>query len=485
MKLKLRTKAEIACVVALLLIISVISVMPVTLTFTDDNVNVNTFIRNSNGNIWSTTGANIQAAIDDLNGNLGIVWLPGNTTITTSSTITLGVNTIVDMQGCIIKPDSSFDVVSIKSGSQLLNGKIDVTEVSFKDRCILFDGGNLIRAREADISTMVKNVGLRSTNQNGTAIELRADSKVSNEYVVFATCSYIQTDSFEYCIFLNNTGGAVGNDNYLNSNTFENIQSNNDKYVVWMERNTSLTLSQSGVEGNSFESNIVQCNNGTIPTYTYQILYCEGGTNTFEFIVWDWNYTDINGQNPSYEFTSGANYNKLEFTGAAANMSDNGIGNTIMDYGSSRLHVDLLAGGDGYFNYYHPTDFKKYLQLNYDNWDCTQIFGTAEGDDDMRIQPNSVDYYPQIFMKGHGTGAGTRGNIYLSIDAGDSIIFESDNITFIDADNDSVTIYDILNLNPITIQPGSPDEGDVMYNDTLNKVQFYNGAAWETFNSSV
>ncbi|MFW6149153.1 MAG: right-handed parallel beta-helix repeat-containing protein [Atribacterota bacterium] len=80
-KLRTRTKLEIGLVTLfLVLLIIVTSVGSINRTISSSHDDINTFIRNSNGNYWDATASNLQAAIDDLGSNGGIVWLP-NTTI--------------------------------------------------------------------------------------------------------------------------------------------------------------------------------------------------------------------------------------------------------------------------------------------------------------------------------------------------------------------------------------------------------------------
>ena len=78
-KLRIQTKIEVLVGISIILLTLVISVASISRTITSDSDNIDTFIRNSNGNYWEATGANIQAAIDDLSLG-GTVWLPGNIT---------------------------------------------------------------------------------------------------------------------------------------------------------------------------------------------------------------------------------------------------------------------------------------------------------------------------------------------------------------------------------------------------------------------
>ena len=87
--LSFRTKAEVILVAFLLIGITTVSVMSVTRTITDSSDTVYTYIRNSNGNYWAATGANLQTAIWDLNSSDGgeVHVPPGNYTFSSNLTI--------------------------------------------------------------------------------------------------------------------------------------------------------------------------------------------------------------------------------------------------------------------------------------------------------------------------------------------------------------------------------------------------------------
>ena len=89
--LKVRTKVEIVSAVVMISLLVIASAAAITRTITDSSDNSYTFIRNSKGNYWAATGANIQAAIDDLGYGGGTVWLP-NGTLTITSSIYLNNN---------------------------------------------------------------------------------------------------------------------------------------------------------------------------------------------------------------------------------------------------------------------------------------------------------------------------------------------------------------------------------------------------------
>ena len=77
--MRFRTKIETIFAVFIMISLLALSVPAPTRTISDTGDDVTTFIRNSNGNYWTATAANLQTAIDDLS-NGGTIWLPGNTT---------------------------------------------------------------------------------------------------------------------------------------------------------------------------------------------------------------------------------------------------------------------------------------------------------------------------------------------------------------------------------------------------------------------
>ena len=98
--LKFRTKIEVITVLFFLLVIAIFSVASVNRTITESSDTIETVIRNTKGNIWEPTGTNLQAAINDLSGKGGTVWVGSD--ITLSSEIKIQNSNdciIIDFQG--------------------------------------------------------------------------------------------------------------------------------------------------------------------------------------------------------------------------------------------------------------------------------------------------------------------------------------------------------------------------------------------------
>lgn len=80
-------------------------------------------ITNSNGKAWTATGANIQAAIWDLNGTGGIVIIPPAVTLTASSTINvLNYVTLYISPKATVQPSGDFDIIHLYPGGKICGG---------------------------------------------------------------------------------------------------------------------------------------------------------------------------------------------------------------------------------------------------------------------------------------------------------------------------------------------------------------------------
>lgn len=91
-----RTKVELVVAISFIMILTSINVLSITRTISDTGDTVDTYIRNSKGNYWAATGANLQLAIYDLANQSGTVWLPSGT-IYFSTTVYLTSN--IHLQG--------------------------------------------------------------------------------------------------------------------------------------------------------------------------------------------------------------------------------------------------------------------------------------------------------------------------------------------------------------------------------------------------
>jgi hypothetical protein len=98
--IQFRTKIEVIIVLFFLLSLAIFSVASINRTITDSGDTIETCIRNSKGNIWDPTGANLQTAINDLSGQGGNVWVGSSITLSSEIKIENSIdNIIIDFQG--------------------------------------------------------------------------------------------------------------------------------------------------------------------------------------------------------------------------------------------------------------------------------------------------------------------------------------------------------------------------------------------------
>lgn len=127
-KLELRIKIEIIMAIFFIILLVTASVASITRTISDSGDNSNTFIRNSKGNYWSTTGMNLQTAINDLT-NGGTIWIP-DCNLSISSTLTLrnDINLIgIGKNSTLYLADNAnINVININGKNNILIEKINV-----------------------------------------------------------------------------------------------------------------------------------------------------------------------------------------------------------------------------------------------------------------------------------------------------------------------------------------------------------------------
>ncbi|MCK4634448.1 MAG: hypothetical protein KAT37_01100 [Candidatus Aenigmarchaeota archaeon] len=313
----LRINIKVGLVTLFFIIIAVPLALSITRTISDTHDDIDTFIVNSNGNIWEDNGSNIQAAINDLNpelpagyagygGTHGYVWLPGNKTFIIDSTLTIERRVTLDMRGSTIVPSGDFDVIEMRKASQLRNGIINVSSVNdFDHATITFRATDGIGIK--DQLTIVSDIELISDGLRGKGIYLLTEGS-DTQYIV-ALFHDIKTREFEYGIFINHTGTG---DAYINGNMFSNVFGYGDKYFI------TLYEEQQEVSGNYFQN--VQCN-------------CTSDT---EYIIWN------NGQGNVFDNVVAYNWDNNGGTRASYNFSTQGVGNE----GGDALFISFRGGSE-------------------------------------------------------------------------------------------------------------------------------------------
>ena len=244
--------------------------------------------------------------------------------------------------GFILKPSGDFDIIDMRESATLKNGIIDVSGIiNYTHACIVINGVHFINTRE--YSTKIFNMELQSYNQKGTGIYFHVDG--DEQAIGWVRCNIIRTESFEYGIHLNcsNKGDSYGS--WINGNTFSDLRCRNDKYFIYIQRNTYVKEPWSASSGNIFETIQYQTTKNT-----ECVIYNEGWGNMFSnLMLWDWHLAGE--EKTSIEFTSATRNCYLSFRGGTEDLIDNGVKNTIIDYGTSTIVISSIQSYGIFLSY--------------------------------------------------------------------------------------------------------------------------------------
>jgi hypothetical protein len=339
--IKLRTKIEVFIALLMMIVLATITAVSVTRTITDTGDSVETFIKNSNGNYWSVSESNIQAAIDDLGvggWKNGIVWVPGNEEIIVNTGIVLKKYVTLDLQGSYLDVRSNVYGVTMAEGSTLRGGTIDTRNYAgtYTKAAVAFDPA-VVGHDYWTGNVVVQNMYLQGAEDEGAGIQYQCG--VQGDTISFTQCSNIQIYHFKYGILLNVIGGAdTGAVTYANSNTFSDIRLIHPTYAIYLHRNTALNHNQCACDGNMFNNIITE----TGPN-TQRIIFAEGRYNIFDNIfTWDWSGA---AGIYAYEFPADSSNQYLKFFGGSgALQSDsyyksNGTNNFYINMGYNQQSI--------------------------------------------------------------------------------------------------------------------------------------------------
>ena len=287
--LSIRTKAEVIMVAALLLGIGVSSVMSVTRTITDSSDTIETYIKNSNGNYWSATGANIQVAINDCD-NVSGSWVKltgANYSLT--SGINLWYNVSLDTKGSIFFPNGNYTIFTVYPASEITSSSteciIDVTGVGEYNTSVIvvvpyqstaptpFFRQSIIYSHKR---TSVKHVSIVSDNQQGTGLYLHVDANNENIGAMIFDDIYLK-DLYRGIYLCNDDANG-----FINANYFSHIFTYKVMYAIYLEE------IQNEISGNMFVDINVQPSASTVD---YHAITMDGNCNFNTFtnlIIWDW-----------------------------------------------------------------------------------------------------------------------------------------------------------------------------------------------------
>jgi hypothetical protein len=307
-KIKLRTKIEAVFLVSLLVVLSTAGVLAVTRTISDTQDNVYSLIRNTNGNIWDVSQANLQAAINDLNNASGMVWVGSD--FSASDTTIVHNNITVDLWNHKITYSGTGHCVQLRRGSRIENGCIDVSGITMNNdkAAIYVDGSDRINMKDSQVqATGASHMTLigNAVSQSGTGVFLNSNSTTMVQEVNLTSWDDITTSFFYYAYRLEAWG--EGNPGvFVNSNTFIGCYDDTSVISYYLHQKTSLSHSVCGVDGNQFQNCITQASSSSPAHHSDYGVYCEGQNNYFKVMFWDWN----GGIEPAY-FGTNAKYNVI------------------------------------------------------------------------------------------------------------------------------------------------------------------------------
>jgi len=313
-------------------------------------------IRNSKGGEWEATSENIQVAIDSLNGERGMVWVPGGKTYT--------IEPIVVKQDCILNlgfgtyiPNGDSDYMfSLEKGAGLWNGYINIENTGFDGTCVLIDGEdykNMMTNR-----VRIYNLDLNSNSNVGTAFWFLCDG-TGLQAITMVELSHIRTRRFEYSIRMSSITPYDGSSGcFINANDISHIWMNEDKYGIYIEdhHEEGVQWDRSETSGNFFSDIYYQTPGGTYATYGSVITINGGDYNVFDHIfVWDF----LHAPTGSMAFTVDENSisNTIFYRGAIenANIDNQGASTTFYRYGDQEAPPFIMK--DANFDIYESYNF--------------------------------------------------------------------------------------------------------------------------------
>jgi len=268
-------------------------------------------------------------------------------------------------------------------------------------------------------------------------------------YTIWRDLNFLDLNTSLYILV--DTGGT-----YVNYNTFENINGQDCSFFIHFEETTAHEISANIFNNVKYEA-------GSFGDEHYPI-YLEGKCcwNIFDNCMFmDWtgsgDYTD---------------YIKI----------DSGDADNNYFSGSSMHDSYIYNAGD--WNSFYGTSYTGLFNLN-----STHIMKNKKGDVGVKFYDtcaNGANPYTYFYGDDSGTDkfgylqVASNGEFRIASDTGEVLALtpsQGDNAQY-------VRIDDVLKLDGRTMHPSTPVEGMIMYNTTLNKLQFYTGAAWETVTSA-
>lgn len=347
-----------------LLFLSVSIGWALTRTITDTGDTVDTFIRNSRGNYWTATWANVQLAVDDLNNTAnggGIVTLPAvNFSVTSTCYIRHAAITIQGAGGVILANTGSpvtgtllRIAANLPAGVFKVTGKNDVAPLAYYVNPVFMD----FTIEESDIWTSprpYRAVGINLTGTRSAIIE-RVNFVQINGSAIWVDTTYASTIRdcyFDRCgykattwlasqpvIYYTAPVGYFNTDAIIEDNVFEAC------YYAWITVNSTGTkMDNMVIKNNYFEGSKTNMNFGISPS---------GITLISENKFWypcNQSYINLSGDCAKYTKIIGNIFKQSVHNGGegyadivAKNTYDILISNNLFLEGTSAIYTDIYT----------------------------------------------------------------------------------------------------------------------------------------------
>ena len=312
-RFRLRTKIEATFGALIFIIILIVSVIAGPRMISDTHDDIDMYIRNSNGNYWDATGSNIQAAIDDLKTS-GTVWLPGDTKISVSTTITVPAEITLDLGNCIITNGADVDLFKIYQDSRIINGRIEAIG--------MFSSDVIKIAETFSFTNLTLLEGLHITGDIGigTGNAIHLYSETAGNCISNLQVQNIYIRGFENSILL-----EAYNNTWISANIFDNIWIDAPVYGIKLQNKGS-----DFTHSNHFTNIDIQANPVSIAAITFNEY-----ANYFQGYIHDWNLPYA-VDNSRFAVQLGGSGNYLDIHCSLSNgqtINDTGSGNTIINRG--------------------------------------------------------------------------------------------------------------------------------------------------------
>ena len=314
--LSLRTKAEVIIVACLLISVFAVNVMSVTRTITDTSDTIDTYIRNSNGNYWEVTEANLDLALDDVGTN---GWISIGDDMTKSTTIDMTGHDGVEIRGNNHVFTMTADVPLINFSAVLYSGITDfkvIPSTTHTDDIILFHISNgdsdtawnkrVWNCYATNFEIVESSAYTAQHNWTGVHFWMNNDSSMENNYV---------TDFYMYGagigIHLEIDGTDLTADETYNA--FMNLNSIYNGYInrcvtgIWFDDDGAGRYAEGESGGlNSWFIKGVTTQATASSIYgdnprMYGLRNVTGSGNIIEMLVYDWGVVD----NPGFQYWIG------------------------------------------------------------------------------------------------------------------------------------------------------------------------------------